>query len=35
MDNVDKIRMAETTVRAGMPNVPVTPAVIRKARLGR
>jgi len=35
METVDKIRMSETTVRAGMPNVPVTPVVIRKARLGR
>jgi peptidyl-prolyl cis-trans isomerase A (cyclophilin A) len=35
MDNVDKIRAAETTVRNGMPNVPVTPIVIRKARLGK
>ncbi len=35
MDTVDKIRASETTVRAGMPNVPVTPVVIRKARLGR
>jgi len=35
MDSVDKIRMAETGLRAGMPNVPVAPVVIRNARLGR
>jgi len=35
MDSVDKIRMAATGMRAGMPNVPVTPVVIRNARLGR
>jgi peptidyl-prolyl cis-trans isomerase A (cyclophilin A) len=35
MDNVDKIRAAETTVRNGMPNVPATPIVIRKAQLGK
>jgi peptidyl-prolyl cis-trans isomerase A (cyclophilin A) len=35
MDNVDKIRAAEITVRNGMPNVPVTPIVIRAARLGK
>jgi peptidyl-prolyl cis-trans isomerase A (cyclophilin A) len=35
METVDKIRASETTVRNGMPNVPVTPVVIRKAKLGR
>jgi peptidyl-prolyl cis-trans isomerase A (cyclophilin A) len=35
MDIVDKIRATPTTVRNGMPNVPVTPVVIDKARLGR
>ena len=35
MDTVDKIRASETTVRNGMPNVPVTPIVIRSAKLGR
>jgi peptidyl-prolyl cis-trans isomerase A (cyclophilin A) len=35
MDNVDKIRTTPTTVRNGMPNVPVTPVVIDKARLGK
>jgi cyclophilin family peptidyl-prolyl cis-trans isomerase len=35
MDVVDKIRMAPTTVKGGMPDVPVTAVVITKARLGR
>jgi peptidyl-prolyl cis-trans isomerase A (cyclophilin A) len=35
MDTVEKIRMAATTVRAGMPNVPAAPIVIQAARLGK
>jgi len=35
MEAVETIRTGETAVKAGMPNVPVTPIVIKKARLGK
>lgn len=35
LDAVETIRTGQTGVRSGMPDVPITPVVIKKARLGR